>query len=132
MGQISYLSKIFLSELSNTVNKKSIFNTKHAKFSIKPLLLFYISPPYLFIQPPLQSRPIILSSTSGNFYLPVSPPFLSVHLNIPAISTSTPFLYISGIFCSSIFTCSHPYNPHQKYFPQTSTIQPIQAVTKVK
>lgn len=91
------LQEAFFSELSNTVNKNVIFNTKHAEFSIKRLLLFHISPPYLFTQSPY-SPPI-----SAKFHLAISTPFLSFHLTIPTIPTNTPFRYTSAIFCFPIF-----------------------------
>ena len=89
MGQI-YIHQIpetlrpaSLSKLDNMVNSDSIFNTKYAEFSTK----WYA---YLYIQPPTQSPPKNHSSTSGNFYLPISP-----------------------------LTCSqnHPYNSHQHSLP---------------
>ena len=54
----------------------------------------YISPPHLFIQPPLQPLPKIPFSMSVFFYLPIPSPFF--YKTSTTISTNTPFLYNSG------------------------------------
>ena len=92
------------SKLNNTVNNKSIFNTKCPSFSR----------PYLYIQPPPQSPPKVhfsyLQLSSVNlphfryFHLPI--PLLLVHKIILTISTNTPFLYTTAIFYLPIFVYS--------------------------
>ena len=61
---------------------------------------------YLCMQPPMQSRPEIRSTTPNNFYLPILS--ILVHKNILTIPTNTPVLYTSTIFHLPIFACSHP------------------------
>ena len=59
--------------------------------------------------------PKILSSTSGNFYLPILPLlFNKIILTIP---TNIPFLYAAAIFHLTVSAYNHPGYLHQPYFP---------------
>ena len=85
---------------------------RSANLSKQFRIVFYdivgaFSLPYLLLQPPLQSPRTIPSSTSVNFWLHVSPPYLLTHQHS---------LCSTAIFHLCISSCSHSYNPRQKSF----------------
>ena len=86
--------------------------------SLQNGMWFSNSQSYLCIQTSLQSPRKIRYPTSAIFYVPVRN-LLAHKINF-TISTNTPFLYTKSIFHFPIFTYSHPYNRHQKYFPYLS------------
>ena len=78
------------------------------------------SQPFLCTQPPLQSPPKILCSTSGNFDRTFpSLRFLKIILKI---YVNTIFLYTAAFFHLAIFAYNHPCNLLLKCFPYLSDL----------
>ena len=79
------------------------------------------SQPYLCIQPTLQYRLKIPSSTSVNFHLTIS--LLLVQKFIFTIPTKYPFLYTSAIFYHSLSAYNHSNLLCQKYLANSSCVK---------
>ena len=67
------------------------------------------------VQPCMEWIPI--KKKKVKFHLPFSSPYFFTKPFLSNIPTNTSFLYTLAIFRLSIFTCCHPWNPHQKSFP---------------
>ena len=114
----------------NTVNNNSIFNTKHAEISIKWYVVLLFSRPCLFIQAPLQFPPTVPSSSSANFQLHISPPYLF---------PNHPYNFDQHFFRLYFIHFSHPYFQTQPTLQSppitissTRAIQPIQALSRAQ
>ena len=117
MGQTRYPSKT--ASLSKSNFQRGQQQLYHLPYKVSWILYKMVgfssfSQPYSCIQQLLQSPPKTLSSTSGNFYLPIPPLlFNKIILTIP---TNTPFLYAAAIFHLTVFAYNHPGYLHQPYF----------------
>ena len=120
------LRSVFLSNLDNTVNNKSIFNTKYTGFSSKQqLLLHFHNLTFVYNHPyNLPKNPFLYFS---QFLVSYSQ--LLVNKIILTIPFNTPFFYISVILHLLIFVYNLPKILGQKYFPTLAT-EPIQAASR--